>query len=100
MHWPRRSTWPWWRAATPATYAPSPPPESTLTTSPGRSLVWSPPFSSWEAIVPSASEDLLVLDDVSYAYLERFPALDKVTLTVQRGEKVALLGANGCGKST
>jgi cobalt/nickel transport system ATP-binding protein len=50
--------------------------------------------------VPSAAEDLLVLDDVSYAYLERFPALDKVSLTVRRGEKVALLGANGCGKST
>jgi cobalt/nickel transport system ATP-binding protein len=50
--------------------------------------------------VPSAAEDLLVLDDVSYSYLERFPALDKVSLTVRRGEKVALLGANGCGKST
>ena len=54
----------------------------------------------WEATVSSAAEDLLVLDDVSYAYLERFPALDKVSLTVRRGEKVALLGANGCGKST
>jgi cobalt/nickel transport system ATP-binding protein len=50
--------------------------------------------------VPSAGDDLLVLDDVSYRYLERFPALDKVSLTVIRGEKVALLGANGCGKST
>jgi cobalt/nickel transport system ATP-binding protein len=37
---------------------------------------------------------------VSFAYLDRFPALDDVSLTVQRGEKVALLGANGCGKST
>jgi cobalt/nickel transport system ATP-binding protein len=45
-------------------------------------------------------DDLLVLDDVSYAYLERFTALDKVSLTIRRGEKVALLGANGCGKST
>jgi cobalt/nickel transport system ATP-binding protein len=46
------------------------------------------------------ADDLLVLDDVSYTYLERFPALEKVSLTVRRGEKVALLGANGCGKST
>lgn len=45
-------------------------------------------------------EPLLVCSDVSYAYLDRFPALDAVSLTVHRGEKLALLGANGCGKST
>jgi cobalt/nickel transport system ATP-binding protein len=37
---------------------------------------------------------------VSYTYLDRFPALDDVSLTVERGEKLAMLGANGCGKST
>jgi cobalt/nickel transport system ATP-binding protein len=43
---------------------------------------------------------LLAVDQASYAYLERFPALDRVSLRVRRGEKLALLGANGCGKST
>jgi cobalt/nickel transport system ATP-binding protein len=46
------------------------------------------------------SEALLVVEDASYAYLERFPALDEVSMSVHRGERVALLGANGCGKST
>jgi cobalt/nickel transport system ATP-binding protein len=43
---------------------------------------------------------LLDVRDVSFRYLGRFPALDAVSLTVERGEAVALLGANGCGKST
>ena len=43
---------------------------------------------------------LFVCEGLSYAYLERFPALDGVSLEVRKGEKVALLGANGCGKST
>lgn len=47
-----------------------------------------------------AAETLMVCRGVSYAYLERFTALDNVSFTVSRGEKIALLGANGCGKST
>ena len=29
---------------------------------------------------------LLLVEKASYSYLERFPALDEVSLTVQRGE--------------
>ncbi|MCU1360583.1 MAG: Sulfate-transporting ATPase [Ilumatobacteraceae bacterium] len=46
------------------------------------------------------AEPVLVVDGVSFSYLDRFPALVDVSLTVNRGDKVALLGANGCGKST
>jgi len=48
----------------------------------------------------SSADALLSVEDASYAYLERFPALDGVSLEVTRGEKLALIGANGCGKST
>jgi cobalt/nickel transport system ATP-binding protein len=48
----------------------------------------------------SSADPLLAVDDASYAYLERFRALDRVSFHVARGEKVALIGANGCGKST
>jgi len=44
--------------------------------------------------------EILRCVDLKYAYLERFAALDGVSLSVRHGETVALLGANGCGKST
>jgi cobalt/nickel transport system ATP-binding protein len=50
--------------------------------------------------MPPVGEPILVCQDVRYSYLDRFVALDGVDLTVHRGEKLALLGANGCGKST
>ena len=51
-------------------------------------------------VASPANEALLRVEDVSYAYLGRFCALDGVSLDVHHGERVALLGANGSGKST
>lgn len=43
---------------------------------------------------------LFSLHQVTYAYNAETPALQNVSFEIQRGESVALLGANGCGKTT
>lgn len=43
---------------------------------------------------------LLEMADVYYAYGKGIPALSGVSVTVSAGERVAILGANGCGKTT
>lgn len=40
------------------------------------------------------------LRNVSYVYLGKFVALKDVTLKINEGEHVVMMGANGCGKST
>ena len=42
----------------------------------------------------------LLLEDVSFAYTDGEPILDHVNLDIRPGEKVALVGASGGGKST
>lgn len=46
------------------------------------------------------NEPLLRLEHVSYRYEDSEPALDDVTLLIGRGERIAVLGNNGAGKST
>lgn len=40
------------------------------------------------------------LENVCYAYLNKFEALRNITFRVDKGESVVILGANGSGKST
>lgn len=43
---------------------------------------------------------LFEVKDVCYAYDKKYPALDRVTMSVRPGEGLVVLGANGSGKST
>jgi len=50
---------------------------------------------------PASADDVLTLEDVSFSYPGTAePALRDVSLTVTRGQKVALVGTSGSGKST
>jgi ATPase subunit of ABC transporter with duplicated ATPase domains len=56
------------------------------------------PLFSFSPLRPSG-RDVLTIDAVSKAYGQK-RVLDQVSLTVRRGERVAILGPNGLGKST
>lgn len=48
----------------------------------------------------AATSPVFEFCDVSFAYEGNQPALDRVNLTLHAGESLAILGANGSGKST
>ena len=47
-----------------------------------------------------ASDEAIALEHIHFAYKPGVPVLQDVTLHVRKGEKVALVGATGAGKST
>lgn len=58
-----------------------------------------PPASSVPAVDRAGRETVLEIDRVSAGY-EKLQVLREVSFGVRRGEIVALLGPNGCGKTT
>ena len=53
-----------------------------------------------QAIDPGRLTGHVQFDDVSFSYDGKMPAVQNLTLTVQPGDTVALVGATGAGKST
>ena len=46
------------------------------------------------------TEELLKLEQISFAYQENHPILKDISLTIPKGQRVAIVGKNGAGKST
>lgn len=60
------------------------------------------PLPTFEpAIRPNGREPLVVFEDVTFAYDEESPPVIRdVSLTIRRGDVIAVLGPNGAGKTT
>jgi len=46
------------------------------------------------------AEELLKLEQISFAYQENHPILKDISLTIPKGQRLAIVGKNGAGKST
>jgi ATP-binding cassette subfamily B protein len=59
-----------------------------------------PPLDVASCAPDGAADEAIALDDVTFEYKPGNPVLKDVSLHVKRGEKVALVGATGAGKTT
>lgn len=49
---------------------------------------------------PETGDEIVRFEDVTFSYDKRTPVLEKTCFTVRKGERIAVVGRNGAGKST
>lgn len=45
-------------------------------------------------------DNIISIENISYSYYDRIPAVNNISLDIKEGERFAIIGANGTGKST
>ncbi|WP_032122379.1 ABC transporter ATP-binding protein [Clostridium amazonitimonense] len=63
-----------------------------------KAIIEIPAYEKGEKVFPASTE--IEFKDVSFSYDGRVDILNKVNLTIKDGEKIALVGRSGAGKST
>ena len=62
-------------------------------------VLFTPAEDDKDGLTPALDGDI-VFKDVSFAYEKNKPVIDSISFAVKKGEKIAILGATGSGKSS
>jgi ATP-binding cassette subfamily B protein len=62
--------------------------------------VVAPAFAPEACCAPGAADEAFALENVDFEYKPGVPVLREVTFSAKRGERIALVGATGAGKTT
>ncbi|MDB9372950.1 ATP-binding cassette domain-containing protein [Nodularia sphaerocarpa] len=63
-------------------------------------MILQPPVIYSRVLTAEAARGIIAWENVSFEYLPEFPVLKNINMVVEPGEKIAIVGSTGTGKST